>query len=67
MTAFAIVLKLVNALFAEHAKGAKFLVGEAGAPFRAERKALLAAHGWDEHEWEARVDDYVSDAHSGVD
>jgi hypothetical protein len=60
VTAFAIVYRLVTALAVEHSKGHP-LDDDAYKAYAAARRALLGAHGWDEHEFEARLDDYMSD------
>ncbi|TAL44868.1 MAG: hypothetical protein EPN91_03550 [Salinibacterium sp.] len=66
MTAFHIVHPLVVALAEAHmgacASADTYVVY---ARFVEKRRELLAAHGWDEQEYEARVDDYVSDVEPG--
>jgi len=62
MTPFREMNRLVNDLFAKHSPGpAQTLFGDACLAFRAERTALLEAHGWEPEHFTDKVDEYASD------
>jgi len=62
MTNFREMNRLVNELFDQHSPGpVKGLFGEACMAFRAERSALLVAHGWEPAHFAAHVLEQVCD------
>lgn len=62
MTNFGEMNRLVVSVFEKHAGiNRHTLFGDASKAYRAEKEALLEAHGWDVEAFDAKVDEYVSD------
>ena len=58
--------RMVVEAFEKHAKGRSQLFGDAARAYRAEKNALLVEHGWDTEAFDAKVEEYASDAdHDG--
>jgi hypothetical protein len=52
---------MVSALFAAHDGDSGALIGDTYLAFKADREALLTAHGWDPEFFMEKIEDYNSD------
>ena len=67
MTNFGEMNRLVVSVFEKHTSrhGVLTLFGDACKAYRAEKEALLEAHGWDVEAFDEKVDEYTSDHEVG--